>query len=172
MSVAAGAATVLEKMREEFTKRAAPFAYKPSALLALLHAVQDEYGFISPDGEAAVSEFLGVGANHVHEAVTFYTLYRQKPYGKFHVQVCRTLACDLCGGHDLVKALRDRLKVDQRTPTPDGLFSWETAECLGCCDLAPALQINKEPFRGPMTPADLNRTLDELAAKEKGNGRG
>ena len=172
MSAPAVAGEVLERLKHEFERRSAPFDFKPSALLSLLHAVQEAYGYVPPAGEAAVAEFLGMGANRVHEAVTFYTLYRQHPYGKYHVQVCRTLACDLCGWHDLVKTLMDRFKVAPRTATADGLFSWETVECLGCCDLAPALQINKEPFRGPMTAGDLGRILDDLAAKEKGNGHG
>ena len=163
MTGPATTAEVLATLKAEFEKRAAPYDHKESALLALLHAVQERYGWVFDEAEAAVGEFLGVGANKVHEAVTFYTLYRQRPYGKYHVMVCRTLSCDATGGADLVKLLREKLKVDQKTPTPDGLFSWETVECLGCCDLAPALQVNREPFKGPMTVPALARMLDELA---------
>lgn len=164
---------VFETLRPEFSKRAAPYSYKPSALLALLHAVQDAYGHITPEGEAAVARFLEIGANQVHEAVTFYTLFRQKPCGKHHFQVCRTLSCDLCGGADTVAAIRKKLGgIGPREVTPDGLFSYETVECLGCCELAPAVQVNAEPYRGPVGPEDAERLIDELTAKARGNGRG
>lgn len=163
------AADVLERMRPEFDRVAAPYTHRPSALLALLHAVQETYGHVSPEGEAAVAEFLGMGRNHVHEAVTFYTLYRRRPYGRHHVQVCRTLSCDVTGAPDLVALLRSKLGVAEREVTPDGLFSWETVECLGCCELAPAVQVNREPFRGPLTAPALASWLDELKAAS-GNG--
>ena len=159
---------VLQRLDAEFTTRAAPYAHRESALLALLHAVQEAYGWVFPEAEAAVGSFLGVGSNRVHEAVTFYTLFRQKPYGRHHVMACRTLTCDVTGGADLVRLLRDRLKVGPREATPDGMFSWETVECLGCCDLAPALQVNREPYRGPMTVPALAALLDELKASGAG----
>ena len=163
---------VLAKLRPEFEKRSAPYEHKESALLALLHAVQTEYGFITGEAEAAVSEFLGVGANRVHEAVTFYTLYKTKPAGKFHLQVCRTLSCDVCGAPELLDVIRKKAGIGDRETSADGVFSLETVECLGCCELAPAIQVNQEPFRGPMTPDMLGSLLDELKAKAGSNGNG
>jgi len=162
---------VLTRLRPEFEKRSAPYSYKPSALLALLHAVQEAYGHIPPESEGAVAAFLGIGANQVHEAVTFYTLYRQRPLGTHHLQICRTLSCDLCGAADLAAVARKRLGVGPREVTPDGLFSWETVECLGCCEKAPVVQENLEPFKGPLTAESFGTLIDELAAKSRSNGK-
>ncbi len=161
---------VLARLAPEFEKRAAPYSSKPSALLALLHAVQEAYGHITPEAEGAVARFLELGANQVHEAVTFYTLYRQRPLGKHHFQICRTLSCDLCGAADLAAVARKRLGVGPREVTPDGLFSWETVECLGCCDKSPVVQENLEPFTGPHSAESFGRMLDDLAAKSRSNG--
>ncbi len=164
-------AEVLDRLLPEFEKRAAPYSHKPSALLALLHAVQDAYTWIPPEAEAAVAEFLGVGRNAVHEAVTFYTLYRTRPMGKYHIQVCRTLSCDLCGARDLVGVVHKKLGIGEKQVTADGLFSLETVECLGCCELAPAIQCNQDPFKGPLTAEQMGALIDELTAKEKANGQ-
>jgi NADH-quinone oxidoreductase subunit E len=166
----APAAEILERLRPEFEKRAAPYSHKPSALLALLHAVQEADGYITGDAEWAVAEFLNVGRNAVHEAVTFYTLYKTKPMGKYHVQVCRTLSCDLCGARDLVGVLQKKCGIGEKQVSADGLFSYETVECLGCCELAPAIQTNEDPFKGPLTAAQMEGLIDELTAKAKANG--
>lgn len=164
---------ILEKLKPEFEKRTQPYSHRESALLACLHAVQDAYGFVTPDAEAAVAEFLEVGRNRVHEAVTFYTLYRTKPYGKHHFALCRTLSCDLCGTPEVLAAIRKKCGgIPEKTVTPDGLFSYETVECLGCCDKAPALQVNQDAFKGPMTAEGVTQLMNELEAKAKANGHG
>ena len=162
---------VLARMRPFFESAAAPYSHRPSALLALLHAVQDVYGHITPESEIAVSQFLGVGPNRVREAVTFYSLYRQRPAGKFHIKLCRTLSCHICGSADLVGALRRKLGVREGEATADGLFSFETVECLGCCDKAPAVQVNLGSYLGPMTAESLGALIDELRAQEEAAAR-
>jgi len=169
--ISRSAAEVLAELRPEFEKRAAPYSHKPSALLALLHAVQDAYGYVPAEAEAAVAELLGVGRNAVHEAVTFYTLYKTRPMGKYHIQVCRTLSCDLCGARDLVGVVEKKLGIRNHEVTADGLFSLETVECLGCCELAPAIQVSQDPFRGPLTAEQMASLIDEVAAKEQSNGQ-
>ncbi len=163
---------ILERLRPAFEKSAAPYKHKGSALLPLLHVVQDTYGYITPEGQAAVARFLKLGANQVHEAVTFYSLYRTRPAGKYHLQVCRTLSCDLCGAQDLVGMIERKLGLKEKQVTADGMFSLETVECLGCCEQAPALQVNMEPYRGPMTAEAVSELIDQLIAREQGNGRG
>jgi len=158
---------VLTEMKPFFERAAAPYSHRPSALLAVLHAVQEVYGYVTPESEIAVSQFLGVGPNRVHEAVSFYTLYRQRPAGKFHIKLCRTLSCHICGSADLVGAVERRLGVKEKEVTADGLFSFETVECLGCCDKAPAVQVNLDSYLGPMTPDSLRAMIDELSAQEE-----
>lgn len=158
---------VLAELKPFFDAAAAPYSHRPSALLALLHAVQGVYGYISPESEIAVSRYLGVGPNRVHEAVSFYSLYRQKPAGKFHIKLCRSLSCHICGLADLVGAVRLKLGVAEGEVSADGLFSYETVECLGCCDKAPAVQVNLGSYLGPMTAESLGALIDELRAQEE-----
>ena len=157
---------VLAELKPAFEKAAAPYSHRPSALLALLHVVQEAYGYVSPESEGAVARFLDVGPNRVHEVVTFYTLYRQRPVGKYNIKLCRTLSCHVCGSPDLLNAVKRRLGIGEKEVTADGLFSLETVECLGCCDKSPAVQINYDPYLGPMTPESLEKVIDELVAKE------
>ncbi len=158
---------VLGRMRPEFERRAGSYAHRPSALLSLLHAVQEEYGRIDSGAEEAVAGFLGIGINVVHEAVTFYSLYRTKNAGKYHIRVCGSISCELCGSRDLAGAVRRKLYLGEKTVTADGLFSLEVVECLGACDLAPAAQINLGPYLGPLTAGRLEVLIDEIAAREK-----
>ena len=163
---------VLGVLRAEFEKRAAPYPRKSSALLSLLHAVQDEFGYVPPQGEEAVAVFLGVGRSRVREAVDFYSLFRRRPAGKYHIQVCRTLSCDLTGAGEVLGAIERRLGIGEGQVTADGLFSFETVECLGCCDKSPALHVNKEHFRGPMNPESVVYLIEDLAARERNGSRG
>ncbi len=162
---------VLARMGPEFERRAAGYSVKASALLALLHAVQESYGCVSVAAEEAVARFLGVGINRVHEAVTFYSLFRTSPLGKYHLKVCHSLSCELCGSQDLLGTILKKLNLRPGGMTPDGLFSLETVECLGCCDKAPAIQINLGEYIGPLCEQNLAEMLDGLIAEERGGGR-
>jgi len=162
-----GRKEILDRMRPAFERAAAPYARKPSALVAVLHEVQAELGFISPEAEGAVADFLGVGLNAVHEVATFYTLFRVRPGGRHRLKVCRSLSCDLLGARELVEVARAKLGIPEGGTTADGLFSLETVECLGCCDKAPAVQVDLEPFRGPMTPDSMSGLIDRLAGEKR-----
>jgi NADH-quinone oxidoreductase subunit E len=162
----ATAEDVLADLEGEFEKLAASYTVRASALLALLHAVQERYGCITPAAEEAVAGYLDVGLNRVHEAVSFYSLFRTTPPGKYHLKVCHSLSCELCGSQDLLGAIGRRLGLRPGTVTPDGLFSLETVECLGCCDKAPALQINFGEYIGPLSAAGLEEIIDGIIARE------
>lgn len=157
---------ILDLIRGEFEEAAAPYSHRESALLAVLHAAQGKFGLISQGMENAVADFLGIGINRVHEAVSFYSLFRTYPVGKYHLRVCRTLSCELCGSAGLLEAIRSRLRIKEGQVTPDGLFSLEAVECLGCCDKSPALQINLGEYIGPLTQKGVLALIDGLIAKE------
>jgi NADH-quinone oxidoreductase subunit E len=143
----------------------APYSDRASGLLAVLHAVQDTLGWIPPDAEEAVAGFLGIGVNRVHEVVSFYSMFRTSPRGTWHLRVCGTLSCEICGASGLVEAVRDNLGLSSGQVTSDGIFSFEEVECLGACDLSPAIQVNDEPAQGPMTPESLSSLIQRLRRK-------
>ncbi len=132
-----------------------------AALLPVLWLVQRTRGFVGLDAEAWVAERLGVGAAHVHGVVSFYTMYRQKQLGRYHIQLCTTLSCMLRGSDDLAAHLEKKLGIRPGETTPDGKFSLAKVECLGSCGTAPMLQLNDD-YHENLTIDGLDRLLDGL----------
>ncbi len=130
-----------------------------AALLPVLWEVQKAQGFIDAKAEAWVAERLGTSPAHVHGSVTFYTMYKQRPMGKYHIQVCTTLSCMLRGSDELLAHLKSKLGIDCGQRTPDGKFSLVRVECLGSCGTAPMFQLNDDYHE------DLTlRKVDDLLA--------
>jgi len=123
-----------------------PEGRERSALLPLLHLVQAEEGYVSPDGIAFCAEVLGITRAQVAAVATFYTMYKRKPAGDFLVSVCTNTMCGVLGGDRAFQALSEHLGVGHDETTPDGLITLEHAECLAACDYAPVLTVNYEFF--------------------------
>jgi NADH-quinone oxidoreductase subunit E len=133
----------------------------PAALLPVLWEVQRRRGWIDPPSEAWVAERLGVSAAHVHGAVTFYTMFRQRPAGKYHIQVCTTLPCMLRGSDELLAHLERKLGIATGETTADGRFSLVRVECLGSCGTAPMFQLDDD-YHEDLTPEKVDALLDGL----------
>ena len=119
-----------------------PSDKKKSALLPVLHAVQDAHNdWLSVGLMNKVAEILEITSIEVYEVVTFYTMFNQKPMGKYMLQFCRTSCCGLRGGEDLMDYTCEKLGVKAGETTNDGLFSIVGVECLGACGYAPMLQL-------------------------------
>ncbi len=132
-----------------------------AALLPILWLVQRAKGWVDLDAEAWIASRLGVSSAHVHGVVSFYTMYRRRPMGKYHIQVCTTLSCMLRGSDDIVAHLEKRLGIGPGQTTPDGRFSLVKVECLGSCGTAPMLQLNDD-YHENLTIESLDRLLDGL----------
>ncbi len=128
-----------EKRIEELKKR---YPSVKSAVMPALYIAQEELGHITDEAIEWVSVKVGIAPVHVREVATFYTMYYKKPVGKYHVQVCRTLACALCGARKLTEHLKSRFKVNPGEVTSDGMWSYEEVECLGSCGTGPMCEIN------------------------------
>ena len=125
-----------------------PAGRERSALLPLLHLVQSEEGYVSPDGVAFCAELLGINRAQVGAVATFYTMYKRKPTGDYLVSVCTNTMCGVLGGDKTFAALSEYLGVGHDETTDDGLFTLEHAECLAACDYAPVLTVNYDFFDG------------------------
>jgi len=123
-----------------------PEGRERSALLPLLHLVQAEEGYVTPDGIAFCAEVLGITRAQVAAVATFYTMYKRKPAGEFLVSVCTNTMCGVLGGDSAFHALAEHLGIGHDETTPDGLITLEHAECLAACDYAPVLTVNYEFF--------------------------
>jgi NADH-quinone oxidoreductase subunit E len=132
-----------------------------SALLPLLHLVQSEEGFVSEDGIAFCAEKLGLSQADVTGVVSYYTMYKRKPVGDYHVGVCTNTLCAVMGGDAIFADLKEHLGVEVDEPTPDGKVSVEHVECNAGCDYAPVVMVNWE-FFDDMTPAKARDLVDAL----------
>lgn len=134
-----------------------------SALMPLLHLVQAEEGYVSGDGIQFCAGQLGLSVAEVTAVVTFYTMYKRRPVGDYHVGVCTNTLCAVMGGDQIFADLREHLGVAGDEPTPDGKVSLEHVECNAACDYAPVVMVNWEFFDN-MTPESARRLADDLRA--------
>ena len=147
-----------ESIRSSAEAIVARYEQKRAAMLPVLRLVQERLGFISIEAEEWVGALLGVAPVHVHEVVTFYTLFHQAPVGKYHIQICQNIACALKGAEGCIASLSERLGISPGQTTPDGRYTLSTVECLCACEAAPAMQVNDQ-YVGPVTPATLETLL-------------
>ncbi len=155
--------TDIEKGRIEEIKSLYPD--KRSAAMPLLFVAQEKLGHITDSAIEWVSEEVGLSPVHVRELVTFYTMYYQKPVGKYHIQVCRTLSCALLGSKEITEYVHNRLGILSNEVSEDGNWSFEQVECLGSCGTAPMCEINDVYFEN-LTPEKIGEIMDAIE-KEK-----
>ncbi|MCG6963771.1 MAG: NADH-quinone oxidoreductase subunit NuoE [Acidobacteria bacterium] len=148
----------MEKRIREILKR---YPTKQAAVLPLLWMCQERWGWTSPGIMNAVAERLELAPAFVEGVVTFYTMYQTEPPGKYLLQVCTTLSCQLCGTSGLVDHLKERLGIDFGETTRDGRFTLLDVQCLGACGEAPIIQVNNDYYT-ELTPEKLDQLLDEL----------
>jgi NADH-quinone oxidoreductase subunit E len=131
------------------------------ALLPVLHMAQDTFGWISLDVEAYVAGLFDLSPAHVHEVVTFYTLYFRQPKGRHVVAVCHNLSCHLAGAPDILRHVRERLGIDVGETSDDGRVTLQSVECLCACEAAPMMQVD-DRYELHLTPEKVDRILEEL----------
>jgi NADH-quinone oxidoreductase subunit E len=150
-----------EKFEKKVDEIVALYPKPRAALLPVLWEIQKHKGWIDAECEAWAGERLGVSPSHVHGVVTFYTMYKQEPTGKYHIQVCTTLSCMLRGSDELLQHLKQKLGIDVGEVTADGKFSLQRVECLGSCGTAPMFQLNDD-YHEDLTTDKVDRLLDGL----------
>ena len=132
------------------------YPVKRSATLPLLHLIQEEVGFIPPEAIEWVAAKLGLEPINVYEVVTFYPMFRQKPIGRRHIKVCRTLSCALRGGFQTCETFEKEFATKRGEVSPDGEVTIEFVECLASCGTAPVVLIDD----------DLHENVDGARAKQ------
>jgi NADH-quinone oxidoreductase subunit E len=155
-------------MQTRFAKEVAkyPDDQAQSAVMACLAIVQQELGFVSRESEVGIAEYLGMAPIAVHEVTTFYNMYNQHPVGKFKLNVCTNLPCQLRDGVRALKHLEEKLGIAMGETTPDGLFTLQQSECLGACADSPVLLVNDRAMCSFMTNEKLDQLVDDLRAAE------
>ncbi len=156
-------ALVPEPLRARFDaiRREYPPEMAPSLVLPLLHCTQEEKGYLTEADAVMIADYVGVPAVRVVEALTWYSMFRRAPEGRFVLKVCRNIACALRGADELVAHLRTRLGVTVGETTPDGRFTLQTVECLASCGTAPVMQVN-DTYHEDLDPARVDAILESL----------
>ncbi|CUR61383.1 NADH-quinone oxidoreductase subunit E [metagenome] len=161
-----------EKTWGELREIAARYPEARSGLLPMLHLVQSVEGRITPEGIEACAEILGISAAEVNGVATFYTMYKRKPVGDYHVGVCTNTLCAVMGGDLIFERLKEHLDVGNDETTDDGAITLEHVECNAACDYAPVMMVNWE-FMDNQTPESAVQVVDDLrAGKEVHSTRG
>ena len=157
----------LKYVKSELTR----YETKQSAIIRSLYRAQDENGgWVNRDVISHLSEVMEIPAAQIEEVATFYTMFNQKPVGKYHIQVCCTLTCGMMGGRELCDAMMKEAgcKV-MGDVSPDGMFTFSKVECLGSCDTAPMLQINRDPYTESLNMEKGLQLVRDLRARGKGH---
>ena len=155
---------ISEQTAARFAREAAkyPVEQKQSAVMACLAIIQAESGFVSADSEKLVADYLGMAPIAVHEVTTFYNMYNQRPVGRYKLNVCTNLPCQLRGGADALTHLEGKLGISMGQTTRDGCFTLQQSECLGACADAPVMLVNDLTMCSFMSHDKLDQLIDGL----------
>jgi NADH-quinone oxidoreductase subunit E len=134
-----------------------------SALIPLLHLAQEQDGYLTEDAMEHLGELLDLTPAEVYGVATFYEMFKFEPVGKYVVNVCTNIACQLLGAWELLDHAEERLGIKAGSTTPDGLFTLEDVECIAACTEAPCLQVNYR-YRYKVSNEDLDQLLEDLRA--------
>lgn len=141
-----------------------PADQKQSAVMACLAIVQQEIGYLSTESEQIVADYLGMAPIAVHEVTTFYNMYNQQPVGKYKLNVCTNLPCQLRDGGRALEHLEQKLGIKMGDTTPDSMFTLQQCECLGACADSPVLLVNDRTMCSFMSNDKLDQLVDGLRA--------
>ena len=154
------------ELAARFDKLVTIYPLRRSALVPMLLYAQDEVGYVSDAVIAEIAQRIGILELDVRNVLSYYSMLRTKPAGKYNVQVCTNISCMLRGGYEILDHCKHKLGIGHKEVTRDGVFSLEEVECIGACCWAPAIQINYD-FHENLTPAKVD-ALFQLYRDGKG----
>jgi len=145
-----------EKLRSRF-----PAGFESSLVLPCLRRIQEDRGYVADDDIEALTAYLGVPRIQIEEVLSFYTQFRRKPIGRWHLQMCHNVSCSMRGAEHVLAHVEKKLGIRPGQTTPDGRFTLSTAECLGSCGTAPMMMVN-DGYHENLTNAKVDALLEEL----------
>ena len=154
------------QLEQRFQTLATQYPWKRSALIPMLLYAQDEVGYLSDDVISDIARRLDLTELEVRNVISYYSLLRTKPAGKYVVQVCTNISCMVRGAEELFDHCKQRLGVDHKQVTRDGTFSLEEVECIGACSWAPAVQVNYD-FHLDVTPQKMDKILEDYGKNSR-----
>lgn len=153
----------LRYVRNELTR----YESKNSAIIRCLYRAQEENGgWVSPEVVQHLSEVMEIPASRIEEIASFYSMFNRKPVGKYHIQVCCTLSCAMAGAREMADLMvKEAGCQGYGDVSPDGKFTFSKVECLGSCDTAPMLQINRDPYIESLNAEKALQLVRDLRGK-------
>jgi|ERR1022692_1051767 NADH-quinone oxidoreductase E subunit len=149
----------------EYRELLTHYPTRQAALLPALWIAQREFGWLSLEAQLYVSKLMEIPPAHVRGVVTFYTMYYQKPVGRWHLEVCTNVSCRLRGAEQIVDCIKERLGIEVGETSADNKFTLSRAECLASCGTAPMLQLNHDAYYENLTPDSTLKLIDELSSR-------
>ncbi len=147
---------------EEIEQIKAKFPTAKAATLQVLWVGQKKFGHVKPEVQKLVAETLDLPKAHVHGVASFYTQYYKEEQGKFVLDVCTCLSCQLCGGYEILHHIEEKLGIKNGETTDDGMFTVKEVECLGACGYAPMLQVTNGPYVNNLTKEKVDTLIENL----------
>ena len=143
------------------------YPQKRSALGPLLYLAQDKDGYISDDSIVEISRLIGITEVQVQSVASFYSMYKQEPTGKYLLSVCKSISCEISNSSNVIQKVKEFTNLSNNETDDEGLFTYESVECIGACGGAPAIQVNYETVEGltPEKTVDLCKWLKEEQPK-------
>ena len=153
------------EFEKRFLELEKKFPRRSSLVLWSLHLAQEDIGYITPEAVDYIAGRVGVSPAWVKGVVSFYSMFREKPIGKHHLNVCSNLMCQIMGADKIEATIFEKLGIRDGETTPDGKFTYtRQVECLAACGFAPAMLVNND-FHETLTPENVARLIDDLASK-------
>ena len=153
-----------ETLEQELRTMIARVEHPREMAIDVVNALQDRYGYLSDENLVEAAALLGMSPLELEELATFYTFIYREPVGRYVIHVCDSVICWMAGEENLVAHLCERLGIRLGETTTDGLFTLLPVCCIGYCDRAPAILVNRK-VHGPLTVESLDRLIDTLREK-------
>lgn len=173
MSQSAGAACAGRRERGDHDRMEDNFSYRlwrydgaPGELIPLLQSAQDHFGYIPRRAISYISGVTSIPESEIYGVITFYSQFRLQPMGKYVIKACAGTACHVSGAKTIIETIEDELGVEVGSTSEDGLFTFQTVACIGCCSLAPVIMIDDDTH-GRLTPASLRKLLRKTKRDEQ-----
>ena len=145
-----------DKLKKRF-----PPGFESSLVLPCVRRIQEDRGYVSDSDVQELAEYLGVPQIQIEEVLSFYTMFRRKPIGRWHLQFCHNVSCSMNGAERILAHVEKKLGLKPGQSTPDGRFTLSVAECLGSCGTAPMMMVN-EAYHENLTVEKVDALLEEL----------
>lgn len=142
-------------------RRRFPAGFESSLVLPCIRRIQEDRGYVDDSDIDGLVDYLKVPRIQIEEVLSYYTQFRRKPVGRWHVETCRNVSCSMCGAERLMAHLEGKLEIGPGETTPDGRVTWSTVECLGSCGTAPVIVVN-DKLHGNMSIEKLDALLEGL----------